>query len=75
MARKPERLSDQIRQAIDASDLSRYRICKTLNIDEASMSRFMTGRGGLHLATIDAIAELLGLSIQQADKAKQKRSK
>lgn len=57
------RFSDQIRAAIAASDITRYRICKKIGLPESSMSRFMAGRAGLSLETIDKLAELLGLSV------------
>jgi transcriptional regulator with XRE-family HTH domain len=64
MARKREKLSDQVRQAVDASGLSRYRICKTLGLAEATMSRFMNGKGGLSMEYLDALADLLDLNIR-----------
>ena len=57
------RFSDQIRAAVDASGLSRYRIAKEIAIGEATMSRFMTGKGGLSMASLDRLAELLKLNI------------
>ncbi len=57
------RLTDQIRLAVDSSEMSRYRICKHLGIAESTMSRFMAG-GWLGKENIDALGELLGLSIQ-----------
>ena len=56
-------MSDQIRQAIDASDMSRYRICQLTDISESNMSRFMSGRW-LGQENINALAELLGLSVK-----------
>jgi len=63
MAKKRIPLSDQVRRAVDASGLSRYRICKTLNLGEAHMSRFMNGLGGLSMEYLDALADLLDLNI------------
>lgn len=62
MATKRMKLSDQIRRAVDASGMSRYRICKTLDIAESTMSRFMSG-GWLGVENIDALADLLELDI------------
>ena len=70
MSNERVNLSDQIRQAVDDSGLSRYRICKELDITQSSMSRFMTGQGGLSLEVIDRLAELLDLNIR---KPKRKR--
>ena len=64
MTRKtPKPISQQLREAIDASDMSRYRICKEINLPESTMSHFMAGQCGLQLSTIDRLGELLGLSI------------
>ena len=58
-----KRLSDEIRDAVHASGMSRYAICKTLEIAEATMSRFMNAKGGLSMEFIDRLAELLGMHI------------
>ncbi len=63
MGKKQIRFSDQIRQAIDSSGLSRYRICKDAGIDQATFSRFMAGKVGLSMSTLDALADVLGLNI------------
>lgn len=55
--------SDEIRHAVDASGLSRYRIAKELGISESTMSRFMNRKGGLTLKLLDRLADLLGLHI------------
>jgi hypothetical protein len=57
------KLSDEIRRAVDASGLSRYRISKTLGIAESTMSRFMSG-GGLSMKSIDTLAEVLDLHLK-----------
>ncbi len=59
----PKKLSDEIRGAVDASGLSRYRIAKELGIAESTMSRFMSGKGGLSLDNVDRLGQLLGLGI------------
>jgi transcriptional regulator with XRE-family HTH domain len=63
MGKKPIKLSDQVRRAVDASGLSRYRISKELGVAESTMSRFMAGQG-LSMEHLDALAELLGLDIK-----------
>jgi hypothetical protein len=75
MAKKREKLSDQIRQAVDASGLSRYRICKTLDVAEATMSRFMNRQGGLSMAHLDALADLLDLDITLSRKPGPKKGR
>jgi hypothetical protein len=61
--KKREKLSEQIRQAISGSGLSRYRICKDTGILQSVMSRFMSGQGGLSMERLDALADLLDLNI------------
>ncbi|HEX4592261.1 MAG TPA: helix-turn-helix transcriptional regulator [Gemmataceae bacterium] len=56
-------MSDQVRRAVDASGLSRYRISKEIGVAESTMSRFMSGQGGLSMENLDALAELIGLDI------------
>jgi transcriptional regulator with XRE-family HTH domain len=61
MARK--RFSDQIRDAINGSKMSRYRICADIGLSQPSMSRFMNGKGGLSLETLDRLANSLKLRV------------
>jgi transcriptional regulator with XRE-family HTH domain len=63
MAKKRLTFTDEIRRAIEESDLSRYRICKEIGIAQSLMSRFMSGRGGLSLDTLDRLAGLLDLHL------------
>lgn len=74
MSEDRTRLSDQIREAVDASGMSRYRIAKELGISESAMSRFMSAQGGLSLKNLDALADLLGINVT-LDKPKKKRKK
>ena len=69
MGKKRIRFSDQIRQAVDSSGLSRYRICKEARIDQATFSRFMSGKVGMALPTLDALADVLGLDIAMTKSA------
>jgi transcriptional regulator with XRE-family HTH domain len=63
MAGQRVKLSEQIRRAVDACGMSRYRICKELGIAESTLSRFMSGQGGLSMEYLDALADLLDLDI------------
>ena len=58
-----KKLSDEIRDAVDASGMSRYAIAKALELAESTISRFMNGKGGLSMEYIDRLAALLGLHI------------
>ena len=64
---------DQIRDAIDGSGMSRYRICKEVGMDESTMSRFMSRQHGLSLDKLDRIADLLALDV--VSRRKQRRGK
>lgn len=61
--KKRASLSDELRQAVERSGLSRYAIWQAVGIDQGSMSKFMAGERGLTLESIDKLAELLGLHI------------
>lgn len=59
-----ESFTDQLRRLIDASGLSRYAICQRIDMDQATMSRFMNRKGGLSMEALDRLGELLGLEIR-----------
>jgi len=58
-----KKLSDEIREAVLASGMSRYAIAKALGVAESTMSRFVNGKGGLSMDYVDRLAGLLGLHI------------
>lgn len=51
--------TEQVRKLIDASGHSRYRIAVDCDIDHSVMSRFMAGKCGLSMASLDALAAYL----------------
>jgi DNA transposition AAA+ family ATPase len=65
MPKKKQRLSlsDELRQAIERSGVSRYSIWQQTGIDQGSLSKFMDGERGLGIESIDKLADLLGLHI------------
>lgn len=64
MAKKrPKKLSDQIRQAIETCGKSRYQIAKETGVDAATLCRFMQGQHGLLMDSLDRIAECIGLEV------------
>jgi transcriptional regulator with XRE-family HTH domain len=67
---KAKTFSDQIRAAVQASDLSRYAICKEIGLAESGMSRFMSGRGGITMANLDKLATLLKLGVTWGGKGR-----
>jgi len=68
-------LSDQMRQLIDNAGETRYRIAVETGIDHATISRFMTGKGGLSIDCIDALSEYLGWRIISDEKKRRKKGK
>ena len=56
-------MSRQLREIIDASGLTRYRICKDAGLDQGLLSKFMAGKCGLGIESIDAIGKLLGVKL------------
>jgi len=78
MARKNPKnikLSDQIRQAVESSGISQYRLSKEVRISKTSLSRFMRGERGLTLKAVDRLADFLGLAIVTRHKRQRNRSK
>ena len=57
MDKKPgsDRLSDQLRWMIERSGVSRYQLWQQTGIDQAALSRFMAGKGGLSMESIDSL--------------------
>ena len=58
-----KKFSDEIKEAVHASGLSRYAIAKAIGISQSTMSRFMNGKGGLSMDYIDRLGGLLGLHV------------
>jgi len=61
--RRSKKMTDQIRQAIDDSGLTRYRIALDTGIDESALAKFYNGHRGLSLDNVDRLFEYLGLRI------------
>ena len=62
---------DDIRQAIQVSGKTRYRISKDLGISQGQLSELMAGTKGLSIETLERLADYLELEIV----AKPKRRK
>ena len=76
MARKRIRLTDEIRQAIDQCGLSRYAICKSIEMDQSVMSRFMNDpAAGLSAEMLNRLADLLDLHVRAGRKPQAKTKK
>ena len=62
--RTKPKVSEQLRAAIAAAPVSRYRLAKRTGLDQGLLSRFMHGHCGLSLESIDLLAEALGLELR-----------
>ena len=73
MAKKRTKLvSDQIRQAIDDSGLTRYRISQETGISETALALFYNGQRGLSMKALNALGEFLELKVTLGRKPESK---
>lgn len=63
MTRNIAAISDQLRVAIETCGLSRYAVAKRAGVEQAVLSRFMAGKAGMSLKSIDAVGRVLGLRL------------
>jgi len=61
-------LSDQLRQAIAVSSLTRYRISQETGISQAALSLFCARKRGLSLQSVDALVALLNLELKPLER-------
>jgi len=66
------KLVDAIRQAIDASSVSRYRIAKDTGVSAGQLSRLVNSERSITADTIETLADYLGLEIIIRPKTKTK---
>ena len=65
-------MTEQLRKLIAEAPISRHRMCKLAGIGPASVSNFMAGRCGLSQEVMDALGEVLGITMTM-DHAKLQR--
>ena len=63
-------MTDQVRQEIDDSGLTRYRIAQDTGIDESTLAKFYHGTRGLSLDNLDRLCAYLKLRIVMDRKTK-----
>ncbi len=64
MAKKRSNLlTDQLRNAIDDSGITRYRIAKETGISESALAQFYNGHRGLSMEAMNALGKFLKLTI------------
>jgi len=66
-------MTDQLRQAIDDSGLTRYRIAKKTGISESALAQFYNGHRGLSMEALNALGKFLQLRITLGRKPDKKR--
>jgi transcriptional regulator with XRE-family HTH domain len=66
-------LTDQLRQAIDDSGLTRYQIAKATGIDESALAKFYNGHRGLSMGALNTLGEFLQLTITLGRKPEAKK--
>ncbi len=71
--KKPVKLSEQVRQAIETCGKTRYQISQDTGIDQATLCRFVGGKGGLSIPVLDTLGEYLGLRIEVDEPRRRKR--
>jgi transcriptional regulator with XRE-family HTH domain len=68
VATKRTKFSDQVRRAVEASGLTRYRIWQETGIDQSTLSKFVTGKAALSMEALDKLADLLDLNVTAGKK-------
>ena len=72
---KTKPLSEQLRRAVLASELSRYQIWKRTGIAQSVLSRFVAGTVGISLETVDLLAECIGARLVVDRKPSRRKGK
>ena len=68
-------VSEQLRAAILAAaeaGVTRYRIAKETGLEQSGLSRFVRGKVGLDLSSVDKLATYLGLELAYSSDLKRK---
>lgn len=68
-------LTDQLRQAIDDSGLTRYQIARATGINESALAKFYNGQRGISMQALNALGEYLDLKITLGRKPSPKKGK
>lgn len=63
MGKRRAKFGDQVRRAIRDSGLSLYRVSMETGISQSMLSRFMAGKMGISLDSLDKIGDLIGLKV------------
>jgi ribosome-binding protein aMBF1 (putative translation factor) len=66
-------VSKQLRRAIETAGIGQNELARRIGLDKAVLSRFVNGKGGLSVASIDAICHELGLELMRQQKPSSKK--
>jgi transcriptional regulator with XRE-family HTH domain len=66
-------VSEQLRAAIAAAPVTRYRIAQETGVSESALSRFARGTRSLDLASVDRVAQYLNLVLRPATPARRRK--
>ncbi len=61
-------ISEQFRQAIAASGITRYEIAKATGVSQSTLSKFMLRQRGISVEAMDAVGLFLGLRLSVTNK-------
>jgi transcriptional regulator with XRE-family HTH domain len=75
MTEKKKPLTDQLRQFIEDAGVTRYRLSQQTGIDQAVLSRFVRGTGGLSMDGLNTLADALNLELTKRPKPAAKSRK
>ncbi len=73
MATKP--VTEALREAVENSEDTRYRIAKETGISEANLCRLVQGTRGLSWENLDILCRYLGLELVKSKQASKPRKR
>ncbi len=68
-------LLEQLRSALEASGVSRYRLSAESGVSQSHLSRFVSGESGCSVENAERIADALGLEIVLRPKRRTRKVK
>ena len=63
--------TEQLKEAIYGSKLSRYQISMRTGLDQGSLCNFLKGQRGLSMHSLDLLIDVLGLELRPLRKRKE----
>lgn len=75
MPKKRKTFADELRRLIDQSEKTRYQISQETGIAQSVLSRFMHGKSGLSIESIDLLCQSLGLRLVEDNPAPKRKGR